>query len=109
MHANRKSHQEGNEYYPSVGILFIRYVLPFQNCPENQCCKECRRGIHFSFNSRKPERVCKRISYCAYNTGSHNCNNPSGSIIGFFFQKYFPGQMCNGPEQKENCKCTRQC
>ena len=75
VNADRQTHQISNRNQPSVATLFVCLLVPFQDQPENDSRKQRRTGIHFSFHSREPERVAKRVSQSAHNTCSKNSDS----------------------------------
>ena len=75
VNANGEPHDEKYEDNPPVGPLLIRIMFPFKHHPENECCKERRKGIHFTFYSAIPKRITEGISKSANNAGSHDGEN----------------------------------
>ena len=104
MYTDTQTHQIGNENKPFVTTLFVRFLVPLEDEPEDDCGEQRRRSIYLTFDGREPERVAESVRQRTYYSGAQNTN---------FFPQFIGLHklLCERrdcPEKEEDRECTRQ-
>ena len=106
VHPNGEPHEVGNQDDPLGGILPVRLIFPFQNCPKHQGREEAGQGIHLPFHCAEPERVAERIRQGTHRTRTQHCQHISLAQFLFACQSF--GQMGDAPKQEQDREGTAQ-
>ncbi len=62
MDPDRKAHQQGDQDDPTVGMGFVRLLVPLAHRPEDDRREQGRHRIDLAFDGREPERIRETVS-----------------------------------------------
>jgi hypothetical protein len=108
MDTDRQTGQVSYQDEPAVAVRFVRPVLPFQDEPEYQGCKQAGVGVDFAFYGTEPECITPRISQRSNYSGAHDGNQFTGSHLVVVRTNQFFSQVGNAPEQEQDTGGTHQ-
>ena len=89
-------------------MRLVGYVFPFQNQPENDCGKQGRESIYFTFYGREPECVAERIDQCADQSAAHDGDKLSLGDIVFVSDNQFANQVGDAPKEEQDAGAAHQ-
>ena len=87
VHADGKTHQEGDQDDPAVGMRPVRLLVPLGHGPEDHGGEEGRHGIDLAFDGGEPEGVGETVGKGADRTAAEDGdgfrNAPDPVLAGF--------------------------
>ena len=99
----------GYQHQPTVRMRLIGIVFPLQYKPKDNCSECWWIGIYLTFDCREPESITESIDQCTYKTGSFDGNHLRKRWRLTVTYHQSAGKMRNGPEQKHDTRCGKQC
>ena len=108
MRPHGEPHQISDEHQPAVAPRPIGNVLPLENGPENNGCKERRQGVHLGLDGREPEGVGPGIGQRSDRGGTDH--GPALSVGKFvlLFAVHAPPEMRDAPKEEGDGQAALQ-
>ena len=110
MNPDGQTDEVGQQDQPAVASGRVGFFFPAQHQPECYGREEGREGIDFTFPRGEPEGITERIDQRTGKSASHDQKDLFGpqvfsvSVTG----NQLPGEMSDGPEQKQDAAGTQQ-
>ena len=103
MDADGKTHQEGNQDDPAVGMGLVRVFIPRAHGPENQGRKQGRHRIDLPLDRREPEGVGETVGKGAHRPAPEDRDGLGHAVLPVPARLDQPlGEEDDGEIQQEN-------
>ena len=108
VHADRESHQVGDQHDPARGVGFVGLLLPFEHQPHDQRREHRRERVDLALDGREPERVGEGVGQGPDGSGAQDGPCVGGGELRAVARHQTPCQVGDGPEQEQDAEGAGQ-